>query len=166
MRSTRLLLTLMVAASFAACGTDDPPAAQDASVAADTGGSPDGGGSPDVGSVADAGVAQDDAGLAPDAAAPSLQLQAELVGTIQRQGTPLHVQLTDNRSPDPNDATVTVSLFLPAHGHGAPAPAVTNEGGGSYRAILGFTMPGTWDVKVRAVRDGLSAEQTLQAVVP
>jgi hypothetical protein len=151
---------LIFTATLVACGTGDPAAVQDASVAADSGVALD------VGAVIDAGVAQDDAGFASDAAVPSLQLQAEIVGPIQRQGSSLHVQLTDSRSAAPSDATVTVSLFLPAHGHGAPAPAVTNEGGGSYQAILGFTMPGTWDVRVRAVRDGLSAEQTLQAVVP
>ncbi len=50
------------------------------------------------------------------------------------------------------DATVTVTPWMPAHGHGSPrTPVVTPLGAGRYRADdVVLHMPGTWQLTVRA----------------
>lgn len=54
---------------------------------------------------------------------------------------------------------VTVKPWMKIHGHGAPGEAikVTNQGNGSSWKVEGltFTMPGPWELEVRARKDGV-----------
>lgn len=63
------------------------------------------------------------------------------------------------------DATVTVTPFMPAHGHGSGIPpVVTSLGGGSYRvADVYFMMRGTWTLTVRVERPGGVAREVVFA---
>ncbi len=60
------------------------------------------------------------------------------------------LMITDASGAPINDATVSVTPFMPVHGHGTPVTAViTPKGGGSYEADkVNFVMPGPWEITI------------------
>lgn len=51
---------------------------------------------------------------------------------------------------------LTVDAWMPAHGHGTHIPTtVESTGAGTYEAVVTFSMPGAWDVRVNTDGDRL-----------
>lgn len=111
----------------------------------------------------DAGTSASDGGVT-----PPLSLNVEFENSpITRVGNMLHVTLTDAASKPVTGATMSVLMTMPTHGHVSLSPTLTEEGDGHYHGeMTNFSMAGTWNVKVDASKDGLSATSTLSVVVP
>ncbi len=73
------------------------------------------------------------------------------------------VQVNDAQGVGVVGASLTVVPWMPAMGHGASSPPVCKEnGGGAWRCTeVRFTMPGTWEVRIKATTDTDAGQLTL-----
>ncbi len=80
-----------------------------------------------------------------------------------------HLTLVDLSGGDrAKGAKVTATTWMPSMGHGSPTdPVVTEVSPGVYEiSKVVFTMPGLWEVRYRAEREGASDEAVLQYEIP
>jgi len=101
------------------------------------------------------------AGLAKQTSgALSVKLMEATPAPPAKQSNALTFQLTDAAGKPVDDATLSVTPFMPDHGHGSSVkPTITPKGGGTYDvANVYLPMPGLWRLTVTVQLPNVAAQ--------
>ena len=100
----------------------------------------------------------------------NITISATPTGDIHRGVNAFTLQLSAGSvSPSSKEhTTVEVSPWMPAMGHGASyTPLVTETAAGTYKVTdVEFSMPGTWELRVKVTSDVGSGSSTFKYDVP
>lgn len=79
----------------------------------------------------------------------------------------LHIHVQDAEGGNVENAALEVVPWMPSHGHGSPeTPKVIESGAGMYEAFpITFSMPGPWEIRVKAKAGGEHGAETLEVDV-
>lgn len=101
-------------------------------------------------------------GLTKTAGALSVRLLEATPAPPAKGTNAMTIEVVDAGGAPVDDATITVTPFMPDHGHGsAVKPEVAAAGGGKYTVTkIYLAMAGLWEIKVSVQRPGEPAQET------